>query len=100
MNCKSVKVNSLRKKIKLTEIKAKADPSLQLGKRTLVALQTLHKNDGMMISQLIKACEILEFSTEISMRCCQAFANSSATSILLDLIRSCNRSKPHQELLK
>ena len=53
-----------------------------------------------MISHVLKACQTLLLSTQYSIKCCKAFAASSASSILLDLIRSCNRSTPHQELLK
>lgn len=64
----------------------------------LVALQQLQK--GKMISQLLKACATLELSTQLSKKCSEAFAKSGASKILFALIRSCNRSTPHQELLR
>ena len=88
----------MRKRIKQAEIKARADPSLRLGKQTMVALQTLQ--NGKMISHLLKSCQTLELSTQLSRHCCESFAHANAASILFGLLRSCNRSTPHQELLR
>lgn len=63
-----------------------------------VALQVLQS--GKMISQLLKACQTLELSTQLSRYCGEAFAQAGASRILFALIRSCNRSTPHQELLR
>jgi len=80
------------------ETQARKDPSLRLGRRTYAALQTLQS--GKMVSHVLKACQTLEFSTYISRQCCEAFAAASASAILFNLLRSCNRSTPHQELLR
>ena len=53
-----------------------------------------------MISQLFKACQLLELSTRISKKCSQSFSAAGAASILFSLIQSCNRSAPHQEILR
>ena len=57
----------------------------------------------------------MELSTSVSYRCASAFASTSSTTtttndnnsnntnaseILINMIKSCNRSEPHQELLK
>lgn len=62
-------VKTVYKRIKKANDAAKADPSLKLGKLTTAALDTLLS--GKMISQLLKACQTLEFSTQVSSRCCR-----------------------------
>jgi len=94
------KVSAALKRIKAAEQKALADPSLRIGRQTQSALQTLQSCSGKMISALLKACQTLEFSTQLSHRCSRAFAEAGASKVLFALIRSCNRSTPHQELLK
>ena len=94
----SKKIAELRSRIKASDIRARADPSLHLGKQTQNALHILQT--GKMISQLLKACQTLQLSTSLSRRCCEAFAQAGAASILFSLLRSCNRSTPHQELLR
>lgn len=85
-------------RIRAAEARARADPSLKLGKQTTAALRTLQT--GKMISHVLKACQTLELSTQLSRRCCEAFAHAQAADILFTLLRSCNRSTPHQELLR
>lgn len=94
----SAKVTALRHRIKLAEKKARADPSLRLGKRTTAALTTLQ--NGKQISQLLKALQFLQMSTQVSKYCCASFAECGAPTVLFGLLRSCNRSQPHQELLR
>jgi len=94
------KVIAVLLRIQLAEQRALADPSLRLGKQTQMALHTLQSSSGKMISSLLKACQTLELSTQLSHRCSRAFAEAGASKVLFTLIRSCNRSTPHQELLK
>jgi abnormal spindle-like microcephaly-associated protein len=91
-------LTTMRNKLKIADAKARSQPALTLGKQTTSALQTLQS--GKMISHLLQACQTLELSTSVSSRCASAFAECGASTILFSLIRSCNRSKPHQELLK
>jgi abnormal spindle-like microcephaly-associated protein len=91
-------LQQLLKRIKEADSRARADPSLKLGKQTSAALKVLQT--GKMISQLLKACQTLELSTSLSRYCCEAFAQAGAPNILFSLLRSCNRSTPHQELLR
>jgi hypothetical protein len=75
-----------------------ATPHLQLGNLTKEAISILLK--GKMISQILRACQTLELSTLYSPVCCQRFIQSTASKILFSLICSCNRTTPHQELLR
>lgn len=43
---------------------------------------------------------MLFVSTNHSTKCCEAFTYAGAFKILFDLMKSCNRSTPHQELLR
>jgi abnormal spindle-like microcephaly-associated protein len=94
----SSKVTAARKRIRQAELRARADPTLKLGKRTVAALATLQ--NGKTVSQILKALQFLQFSTEVSQRCCASFASGGASGVLFGLLRSCNRSQPHQELLR
>lgn len=94
----SAKITALRQRIRRCEEQARADPSLRLGRRTLDALATLQH--AKMISQQLGACKTLDCSTRYSAHCCEAFAEFGAARILFALLRSCNRSTPHQELLR
>ncbi len=85
-------------RIKVANNNSKLNPGLKLGVLTKNALQTLKK--GKMISQIYKACNLLDNATRFSAKCCGAFVEANATKALLHLIRSCNRSTPHQEILR
>lgn len=69
-----------------------------LGQKTATALQILQS--AKMISALIKACQALQTSTLYSKDSCEKFVMTNSARILLTLIQSCNRSQPHQELLR
>ena len=45
------------------------------------------------------AITILEIATRLSEACCISFVEAEATGILFSLIRTCNRSLPHIQLL-
>jgi abnormal spindle-like microcephaly-associated protein len=94
----SKKLQALRKRIFESQQRAAADPTRILGRQTQSALVMLQT--GKMVSQLKKACQMLFVSTQISARCCEAFTHAGAFNILFDLLKSCNRSTPHQELLR
>ena len=71
---------------------------MTLGSRTLAALAVvLHSKN---LTAVLHACEALEVTTRFSAVCCARFREEGAAPILFALIKSCNRSKPHQELLK
>jgi len=94
--CKTVKV--ALKRLNAAHKRSNQNPELRLGNQTIAALSTLQK--GKMISHVLKACQTLETSTHYSQVCCKNFVLSSASKVLFTLIRSCNRSTPHQELLR
>lgn len=78
--------------------RAMKEPHMQLGIRTTRALLTLQRSKRMV--ELMEAVETLEISTRLSKSCCKAFADAGAPEILYNLIRTCNRSLPHIELLQ
>merc|ERR1711865_1265251 len=49
---------------------------------------------------VINACAHLDIATRLSRECCKKIVNEDAIHIILRLLRSCNRSSPHMELLK
>ena len=99
LRCRSSKaVSKARHQIRVAEEKSRSDPSLRLGHMTRQALHIIKK--GKMISQIYKACHTLDTATHFSVKCCGAFTSAGATKALLHLIRSCNRSTPHQEILR
>lgn len=71
---------------------------LTLGQKTAAALITLQT--AKTISAAIKACQVLQVSTQYSRDSCEKFVFTNSAVILLQLIQSCNRSTPHQELLR
>lgn len=91
-------MQALRKRVQESYQRALSDPTRKLGRQTESALTILQT--GKMISQLKKACQMLFVSTQISKTCCEAFTQAGAFNILFDLLKSCNRSTPHQELLR
>lgn len=52
-----------------------------------------------LLLQVITAVAAIEFSTRYSKACCKLMVDSSGVSALLAFMRSCNRSKPHVEML-
>jgi len=66
-----------------------------------VAVKELIKCAGtcLLPLQVITAVAAIEFSTRYSKACCKLMVDSSGVSALLAFMRSCNRSKPHVEML-
>jgi hypothetical protein len=62
------------------------------------ALQLLH--NGKMISQYMKGCNYLVNYTNYCKEICELFVFTESSDILFRLLPTCNRSTPHQELLK
>ena len=92
------RIMAVRAKMAAAAARAAANPELRLGNRTKAALYTLQQ--AKMLTHVLKACTNLEISTRLSPPCCRAFAAGGATGVLLRLVRTCNRSTPHQELLR
>jgi len=84
-------------RVQRANVKAAKDPKLRLGYRTRSALRALLKMTR--LSELHSAISTLEVATRLSEACCTAFADTGAPAVLFSLIRTCNRSLPHTELL-
>jgi abnormal spindle-like microcephaly-associated protein len=89
-------VNVARKVLRAKK-RAMEDPKQRLGCRTSIALTVLETSTS--LAEIMDAVKTLESSTRLSINCCEVFTNTSAANILLDLIRACNRSLPHVELV-
>ncbi|CAM9888961.1 unnamed protein product [Discosporangium mesarthrocarpum] len=87
-----------RARLAEAEARAIADPSQTLGARVESALWALE--NGSHLTQVIRACLTLELSSRYSKVCCQVLAESRAPSVIYSLVRSLNRSPPHQKILK
>ena len=92
------KVRHALKKIIQANKNAKNRPDMILGVRTTNALMILQKSSR--LSLLMKATMMLEISTRLSTKCCVNFCIADAPSVLYNLMRTCNRSLPHIELLQ
>ncbi|ESO92879.1 hypothetical protein LOTGIDRAFT_232956 [Lottia gigantea] len=98
----------LRKKThtkKLAEIRRrinKANESAceenKLGNRTTSALDYLLRYKQM--SYVLEAVMHLEVATRLSPRCCERMVEVNAISVIFTLMKSCNRSLPHMEVIK
>lgn len=91
-------VANMHTRIKRADQNSIQNPQLRLGNQTNEAISILLK--GKMISHILRACQTLELATLYSSVCCLRFVQSAASKILFTLICSCNRSTPHQELLR
>ncbi|GIY87946.1 abnormal spindle-like microcephaly-associated protein homolog [Caerostris darwini] len=79
----------------------KAAPSSEhksLGNRTKFALNLLLKNQN--LATILHALQNLEVCTRLSPTCCERLKESGGISIILQAISVCNRSVPHQEIIK
>mmetsp|Transcript_12461 Transcript_12461/g.18688 ORF Transcript_12461/g.18688 Transcript_12461/m.18688 type:complete len:1270 (+) Transcript_12461:91-3900(+) len=76
----------------------KNKPAERIGNRTRAALHILRTSKS--LAEMTRAIVSLETSTRLSPKCCERFAIDQAPlACLFKLMRSCNRSKPHLELL-
>ena len=92
------KVRVLRTRVLEATARADADPSLRLGVRHAAALEVLLS--GKSCTQLLRSCLTLVVSTSLARECCEALVEVEGVPKLLAVIRSCNRSTPHMELLR
>lgn len=76
-----------------------AQPHLLLSHRTTVALTILSTSHS--LTHIIDACQHLVVVTQLSATCRHRLITQyHVVRVILDLIRSCNRSQPHQEILR
>jgi abnormal spindle-like microcephaly-associated protein len=93
----SKNISNLARRIFRANKRAKDDPRLRLGYRTGRALAVLQTSTS--LSEIMEAVKILEASTRLSVVCCEVFTKANAGLILLEVVRKCNRSVPHVELV-
>eukprot|EP00741_Cyanophora_paradoxa_P008483 tig00001335_g8208.t1 len=89
------KLRQLRERLAIAT--REATEAGRIGNRTAAALEALFRSSRLAV--VMDACKALEISTRYSPRCCERLAESGATAIIFGLIRSCNRSLPHLELV-
>ena len=88
---------SKRLAARIAAANACAEEHMTLGARTVSALKILltHKQ----LTFVLRACENLVVATKLSTGCCTRLVDAKAVPILFQLVRSCNRSKPHMAVL-
>lgn len=92
----SAKVNQTRAKLKEASKRATEDQKLYC--RMFYALDCLFKYKQ--LSRILEALMIFERLTSLSPVCCKQMIEGNAVNQIFLLIRSCNRSVPHMELIK
>lgn len=92
------RVLALAHRVKAANKKSRDNPKLRIGYKTRHALKILQTSKS--LAEIMDAVKSLETSTRLSQLCCVLFTEANAAKILLDLIRSCNRSVPHVELVQ
>lgn len=70
---------------------------MKLGNRAAMALEILSNSSS--LSSTLKACHHLDVTTSLSKNCCLRLTEYDVIPVIMDLIQSCNRSKPHMEIL-
>lgn len=94
---RSKRMSAIHLKLKQANDKARADPSLLIGNRNKAALDILMNSKSCAL--ILYSCATLDVSTRLSQSCCEALCQVGGVGILFNLIRNCNRSKPHMELV-
>ena len=94
---RSKKARIISKRLAAANLQAKKNPNMRLGLRTASALVVLQNSTR--LAEIMNAVSTLETSTRLSRNCCIAFSECDAPEIIYELVRTCNRSLPHIELL-
>ncbi|KAF9417203.1 hypothetical protein BGZ94_010017 [Podila epigama] len=92
----SAKLKAARKRIE--HANATAEEHMKLGNRTTMALDILLSSGQ--LSAVLKACYHLDVVTRLSKNSCLRLVEHNVVSIIFQLIKSCNRSQPHMEVMK
>ncbi|KAG0088068.1 hypothetical protein BGZ92_006649 [Podila epicladia] len=92
----SAKIKAARKRIE--HANATAEEHMKLGNRTTMALDILLSSGQ--LSAVLKACYHLDVVTRLSKNSCLRLVEHNVVNIIYQLIKSCNRSQPHMEVLK
>eukprot|EP00980_Cylindrotheca_fusiformis_P001667 scaffold381_cov138-Cylindrotheca_fusiformis.AAC.3 len=94
---RSKTVANISRRVLRAKRRAMQNPKQRLGYRTSSALNVLESSTS--LAEIMEAVKTLESATRLSLKCCEVFTGTQAAKILLDLIRACNRSLPHVELV-
>ncbi|KAF9928416.1 hypothetical protein FBU30_002374 [Linnemannia zychae] len=92
----TAKIKAARKRIE--HANATAEEHMKLGNRTTMALDILLSSGQ--LSAVLKACYHLDVVTRLSKNSCLRLVEHNVVNIIFQLIKSCNRSQPHMEVLK
>ncbi|KAG0249919.1 hypothetical protein DFQ27_009719 [Actinomortierella ambigua] len=92
----SATIRAARRRIE--HANATAEEHMKLGNRTTMALDILLSSGQ--LSSVLKACYHLDVVTRLSKNSCLRLVEHNVVNIIFRLIRSCNRSQPHMEVLK
>ncbi|KAF9570773.1 hypothetical protein EC968_001423 [Mortierella alpina] len=92
----TAKIKAARKRIE--HANATAEEHMKLGNRTTMALDILLSSGQ--LSAVLKACYHLDVVTRLSKNSCLRLVEHNVINIIFQLIKSCNRSQPHMEVLK
>ncbi|CAH1785860.1 unnamed protein product [Owenia fusiformis] len=93
---KNKKITVARKRIE--EATRNATEEKKLVNRTSSALDYLLQYKQ--LSYILEAVMHLDVATKLSSRCCERMVEGNAVCVLYTLIKSCNRSLPHMEIIK
>lgn len=88
-------IKRVRRRVKLATANATEDK--KLCNRTQSALYSLLQYKQ--LSAVLEAVMNLDLATRLSARCCECLVEENAQHVLYQLIRSCNRSLPHMEII-
>ncbi|KAF9969284.1 hypothetical protein BGZ73_008457 [Actinomortierella ambigua] len=92
----SAMMKAVRKRME--HANATAEEHMKLGNRTTMALDILLSSGQ--LSSVLKACYHLDVVTRLSKNSCLRLVEHNVVNIIFRLIKSCNRSQPHMEVLK
>ncbi|GLC57418.1 hypothetical protein PLESTB_001222300 [Pleodorina starrii] len=86
-----------RRRLEQAALEARTAPHRHIGYRTREALEMLARHTKN-LTQVVAAVEVIEVSTRYSRDCCDLIAQHGGLEALLQLVRSCNRSMPCQDV--
>uniref|UniRef100_A0A7S3XC02 Calponin-homology (CH) domain-containing protein n=1 Tax=Picocystis salinarum TaxID=88271 RepID=A0A7S3XC02_9CHLO len=91
------RMHQIRARLDQATSKLRLDPSLSIHAKARVALSMLLNSDCLV--EATKDCASLDKATMYFPDCCRWMVDSGGLDKLFQLIRACNRSKPHKRVL-
>ena len=86
-----------RRRIASAAVAASRSPANTLQARCAKALRTLKQSRS--LAAVMRALLVLQSCTRLSVECCVQTGQQGGPALLLALVRSCNRSAPHQHVI-